>query len=69
MTPDYLAAYIREAYSAWANWSFTGPLIWYAYRDAGTNASDIEDHFGVTYADLTSKEPALSTITSVLHGG
>jgi hypothetical protein len=68
MTPDYLAAYIREAYSAWANWSFTGPLIWYAYRDSGTDPTNIEDHFGVTYADLTPKEPALSTITSILHG-
>jgi hypothetical protein len=69
MTTDYLAAYIREAYSAWGSWSYTGPLIWYGYRDAGTNPSDIEDHFGVTYADLTPKEPALSTITSMFKGG
>lgn len=68
MTVDYLAAYIREAYTAWGDWSFTGPLIWYAYRDAGTNPSDIEHHFGVTYADLTTKEPAHSAITEVLRG-
>jgi len=67
MTVDYLAAYIREAYSAWGSWSFSGPLIWYAYRDAGTNPSDIEDHFGVTYADLRPKEPALRAITSALR--
>jgi polysaccharide biosynthesis protein PslG len=69
MTVEYLAAYIREAYSAWANWPFTGPLIWYAYRDAGTNPSDIEDHFGVTYADLSPKEPAHTAIASILRGG
>jgi polysaccharide biosynthesis protein PslG len=68
MTIDYLAAYIRDAYGAWESWSFTGPLIWYAYRDAGTDSSDIEDHFGVTYADLSPKEPAHSAITSVLRG-
>jgi hypothetical protein len=43
-------------------------LIWYAYRDAGTNPHDIEHHFGVTYADMSPKEPALSTITSILRG-
>jgi polysaccharide biosynthesis protein PslG len=69
MTVNYLAAYIREAYTAWAEWSFTGPLIWYAYRDAGAARSDIEDHFGVTYANLKPKEPALSTITSVFRAG
>jgi hypothetical protein len=68
MTVDYLAAYIREAYSAWGRWSFTGPLIWYAFRDAGTNRDDVEDHFGVTYADLRPKAPALSAITSALRG-
>jgi hypothetical protein len=68
MTVDYLAAYIREAYSAWASWPFTGPLIWYAYRDAGTNPSDAEDHFGVTYTDLRPKQPALDAITAVLRG-
>ena len=68
MTVDYLAAYIREAYQAWGSWSFTGPLIWYAYRDAGTNPSDIEDHFGITYANLMPKEPAYDLITSVFRG-
>jgi polysaccharide biosynthesis protein PslG len=67
MTPEYLAAYIREAYAAWGSWSFTGPLIWYAYRDAGTNPDDIEDHFGVTYADLTPKQPAHRVITEILR--
>lgn len=67
MTPEYLAEYIREAYSAWGSWPFTGPLIWYAYRDAGTNPDDIEDHFGVTYADLRPKQPAHRAITSILQ--
>jgi hypothetical protein len=69
MTPDYLAAYITEAYNAWAKWSFTGPLLWYAYRDAGTDPSNIEDHFGVSYTDMSPKQPALAAITSALGGG
>jgi polysaccharide biosynthesis protein PslG len=68
ITVDFLAAYIRDAYRAWADWSFVGPLIWYSYRDQGTNPTDVEDHFGVVYENYSAKEPALSTITEVLGG-
>ena len=66
MTPDFLAAYIRDAYTAWDGWSFVGPLIWYTYRDHGTSPSEIEHHFGVVYADFSGKEPALSAIKEML---
>jgi hypothetical protein len=66
MTTDFLAAYIRDAYTTWKSWSFVGPLIWYTYRDHGTNASDIEDHFGVVYSNYSPKEPALSAIKQML---
>ena len=66
MTTDFLAAYIRDAYTAWKGWSFVGPLIWYTYRDHGTNPSDIEDHFGVVYSNFSPKEPALTAIKEML---
>ena len=66
MTPNFLAAYIRDAYTAWDDWSFVGPLIWYTYRDHGTSPSEIEHHFGVVYANFSPKEPALSSMKEML---
>ena len=60
MTGDYLAAYLTEAYQAWRQWSWTGPLLWYSYRDAGTNMSDSEDLFGMVNHSFTPKGPAVT---------
>jgi len=64
----YLAAYIREGYTAWSAWSFAGPLLWYSYRDGGTDPGDVEQHFGVVSRDFTPKGDALRTITELLQG-
>jgi len=68
LTADFVAQYVTQAYEAWRDWSFTGPLIWYSYRDAGTDPDDPEDNFGLVRADYTPKEPALSAFEAVVRG-
>jgi hypothetical protein len=65
-TPEYVAAYVTEAYTAWSQWSYTGPLFWYSYRDAGTDPADIESNFGLVTQTFAPKEPALQAFVSVL---
>lgn len=66
MTPEYVAAYLREAFQAWRSWSFTGPLFWFSYRDGGTDASNPEHNFGLVSSDGTPKQPALSAYQSAV---
>jgi len=68
LTPEFLADYVRTAYRAWRDWPFTGPLIWYSYRDAGADPDEPEDNFGLVRADYTPKEPALSAFEAVVAG-
>lgn len=68
ITADFVAQYVTEAYQAWREWSYTGPLIWYSYRDAGTDPADPEDNFGLVRADYRPKEPALSAFEAVMRG-
>jgi polysaccharide biosynthesis protein PslG len=63
----YLADYLTEAYEAWNRWSYTGPLIWYSYLDAGTDPNNLEDNFGLVRADFTAKEPALERFKDVMR--
>jgi hypothetical protein len=63
-TPDYLARYVTEAFSAWRSWAWTGPMFWYSYRDAGSNVADTEQVFGLVKRDYTPKSPALETFTA-----
>ena len=49
------AEIIGEAYAAFAGWSWTGPLLWYSYRDQGTNPVDREDNFGLVRHDFSPK--------------
>jgi hypothetical protein len=66
LTPDFVAEYVTQAYAGWRDWSFTGPLIWYSYRDAGSDPDDPEDNFGLVRADFTPKEPALSAFEAAV---
>ncbi|MGZ6898163.1 MAG: hypothetical protein ACXVJZ_12095 [Acidimicrobiia bacterium] len=45
--------------------SFTGPILWYQIRDAGTAPMVYDDHFGVLRRDFTRK-PAFDALTSFL---
>jgi hypothetical protein len=48
--------------------SFTGPLIWYQIRDAGTNPTYFDDHFGLLRRDFSQK-PAYDALRRLVVGG
>lgn len=63
----FVAESATAGYDAWRAWPFTGPLLWYTYRDPGTDPSDPEDNFGLVTADYRPKEPALSAFEAVIR--
>ncbi len=65
--PEFLAESITRAYRQWDRWSFTGPLIWFSYLDAGTNPDQPEDNLGLVRADFTPKEPALAAFEKAMR--
>ena len=67
LTADFLAEYVTQAYRAWRDWSFTGPLIWYSYRDAGSDPDVGEESFGLVRSDFTPKGPALAAFEAVVN--
>lgn len=58
------AAYLTIAYDLWDDWDWTGPLIWYAYNDAGPDTTYSEDNFGLVDVDFNAK-PALEAFLAV----
>lgn len=64
MDADYLEADIAEAVALWSSWSYTGPLIWFSYRDAGLGPGT-EDLFGLVDRDFTPKGDALDRYAEV----
>jgi hypothetical protein len=54
-------------YRAWIAWPFTGPLLWYSWRDSGTNQFDLEQNFGLL-ANNGAPKPALLAFDSVVRG-
>jgi hypothetical protein len=59
------AVWLRELYDVWNGWAFTGPLLWYAARDTGTNAT-VEDSYGLVRQDRTPK-PALAAFDAMVQ--
>ena len=60
------AIYLTKAYDIWNAWNWTGPLIWYAYNDAGTDLNNPEDHFGLTDHQFNAK-PSLDSFIVVTN--
>jgi len=58
------ALYLESAYSLWNDWDWTGPLIWYAYNDAGEDFNDPEDNFGLVDFDFVPK-PSLDSFINI----
>ncbi len=48
--------------------AFTGPLIWYQIRDAGTNPWVYDDHFGLLRRNFTAK-PSYQTFAAMMKSG
>ncbi|HKA94264.1 MAG TPA: cellulase family glycosylhydrolase [Acidimicrobiia bacterium] len=65
--PTFQAQYLTRAYSRWDRWSFTGPLIWYSYLDAGTNPTAVEDNLGLVRADFVTKEPSFAAFEKAMR--
>jgi hypothetical protein len=61
------SAILVQAYKQWTAWTFTGPLIWFAYEDAGSDAFDREDHFGLVDSSGRPK-PAFAVFVGVVAG-
>jgi len=64
ITASQQAEYLSSAYAIWNDWPWTGPLIWYAYNDAGTDINDPEDNFGLVDYNFNPK-PALDSFLNV----
>lgn len=54
------AASLLEARQLVEAWDWAGPLIFYEFRDSGTDSADIEQNFGVVRADLTLKDAGVA---------
>ncbi len=66
VTDAVQSAIVTQAYQQWTAWTFTGPLIWFAYEDSGSDAFDREEHFGLVDADGHPK-PALNVFAAVVR--
>ena len=59
------AQWVRQYYDAWNGWAFTGPLLWYSFRDKFTG-SDIEDAYGLVRTDRSPK-PAFDQFVNMIR--
>jgi hypothetical protein len=66
VTDAVQSATVTQAYQQWTAWKFTGPLVWFAYEDSGTNAFDRDEHFGLVDANGRPK-PALGAFVAVVR--
>lgn len=65
ITEAQQAQYLTDAYQIWDSWDWTGPLIWYAYNDGGTDPTDSESNFGIVRNDFSPK-PALAAFQTMI---
>jgi polysaccharide biosynthesis protein PslG len=61
------AEIVTEAYRQWVAWPYTGPLIWFAYEDAGSSPFDRDQHFGLVDSNGNPK-PALAAFDRAVRG-
>ena len=57
---------MRDGYTAWNDWTWTGPLLWYNWRNDGTDPANREHHFGLIRHDFSAK-PSLAAYTDIAH--
>ena len=62
------AQLLRDYYTGWNTdfASFTGPLLWFSVRDAGTNPADVYDNFGILRRNFSAK-PARTVLVTLLR--
>ena len=68
VTASRQAQILRDYITGWNGEfrSFTGPLLWFSVRDAGTDPASVYDNFGILRHDFQPK-PARSVLIALLH--
>jgi hypothetical protein len=66
VTESLQAKIATQAYEHWTAWPFTGPLIWFAFEDAGSDPDNRDDHFGLVAADGREK-PAAAVFRAIVR--
>ncbi len=61
------AQILLDGYRRWSAYSFTGPLLWFTYRDEGTSNA-FDDNYGVVRGDRQPK-PAAATLQALIDAG
>jgi len=61
------AEIVTQSFQEWTAWNFTGPLIWFAYEDSGSDSFDRDQHFGLVTTDGRQK-PALAAFDAAIRG-
>jgi polysaccharide biosynthesis protein PslG len=61
------ARLLRLAVGVWREQDYAGPLVFFTYRDMGTNPAELPDNAGVVKRDFTPKE-ALYALRDYLNG-
>ncbi len=60
------ARFVKEAFADWATKPWAGPIMWYSFRDTGTNPADLGENFGLVRKDFSAK-PALAEFTRAMR--
>jgi fibronectin type 3 domain-containing protein len=60
------ADYVRQTYTAAAQFPWLGPITYFNWRDLGTDPSAIGDNHGLVKIDFTAKQ-ALAAFTQMMH--
>ena len=60
------AKILTDAYVTNKQYSWSGPLFWYSYKDLGTSQSTNENFFGIIRSD-GSKKQAYTDLYNMLH--
>jgi polysaccharide biosynthesis protein PslG len=67
VTEAVQAQIVAQAYQQWTAWSFTGPLIWFSFEDAGFDSANRDEHFGLIDAQGRRK-PGFDVFVAVVRG-
>ena len=64
------AQWVRDYYRGWTTdfGAFTGPLLWYQHRNAGTDPHNVEANFGLLRKDHSAK-PSYQVFTELMRTG
>lgn len=65
VSPEQQARTAEQAFAAWRDLPWAGPMLWFSYRDEGADPSATAETFGLVTYEGTAK-PALSAFTDAV---